>query len=344
MLTTKMMWMTRALLVLGVVGATPALGQPVETPRAELVLSTIGSSDETFTFDSPITFTIKMKNYGPSRATGVVVTVTRPNAGETWPTADGVPAIPKTSITGFTGCTRIGVTDSCTIGTIPDFTPGVDPTEVVVTFDVVLNLPPLMPESCPSPSLLGGMGLSVDVDGDTFCEVCPVSRTLSADTFQVAPYAKLDTRVAGPASSSQGQAITFTASVKNLGPCAAPNAIFTIDTADGYLLDQVIKGPDCLTISQADGTCEFGPILPNATKALAVDYTVGALNPAVNYYSTGQSFGGTATSDILDPGSNMSAVTTTVVTNTPGGCDSAGGGGLVGMLGLLAFAIRRRFT
>ena len=344
MLTTKMMWMTRALLVLGVVGATPALGQ---IPVADLTLSAITLPDTTtFTFGEAQTFTVDVTNNGPSRATGVVVTVTRPNATATWPADPADPAItiPQTKITGFTGCTRIGVTDSCTIGDIPDFTPGVAPTTVTVTFDVVVNLPPLMPTSCPSPALLGGLGVSVNVDENTSCEGCPLSATVPGDAYDLAPYAKLDTRVAGPASATQGQAITYTASVKNLGPCDAPNTIFTIDTLGGFLINQVIKGPDCVTISEADGTCEFGTILPNATKALAVDYTVGALTPAINYYSTGQSFGGTATSDILDPGSAASAVTTTVVTNTPGGCDSAGGGGLVGVLGLLAFAIRRRFT
>jgi hypothetical protein len=353
MLTTKMMWMTRALLVLGVVGATPALGQ---TPVADITLSAITLPDTTtFTWGTPEagseqTFTVVVTNNGPSRASGVVVTVTRPNAGLTWPAdaKDPTKTIPQTEITGFTGCTRDkdadgAPLDSCTIGEIVDSTPEGVPTEVEVTFDLVVNVPPLMPTSCPSSALLSGLGVSVDVDKNTSCAGCPANQTVPASAYDLAPYAKLSTAVSGPAVANQGQAVTYTASVTNLGPCAATGTKATI-TQGGFLTARAIKGTDCATIDQAKGKCTLGTIEANAAKALAVDYTVGELTPSVDFYSTGQTFTASAASGILDPGSKFKSSTTTVVTNTPGGCNSAAGGGLVGVLGLLAFAIRRRFT
>jgi uncharacterized protein (TIGR03382 family) len=280
-------------------------------------------------------------NIGPSRATGVVVTVTRPV-----PTGPDIGA--TTEITGFTGCTRNAdasgaALDSCTIGDIVDFAAPVE-----VTFTVALNVPPTIPATCPPATLLGGLSVSVNVDANTTCTTCPVTQTVPGSAYDVAPYADFETKITGPASASQGQAVTYAIQVTNLGPCPAPNSGFSADDltnngAGNLLTNQTIGGAGCGP-GDDNWECTFGTIAPGEVRAFVYNYTMGQLPGS--FYSTSVPFGGTAGSaDIIDTGSaNASASVATAVTNTPGGCNSAEGGGLLGVLGLLGFAIRRRFS
>jgi len=326
MLTRKTMWMTRALLVLGVVVATPAFGQQV----ADLALTVTPPTGGAFDFGASNTYTAAIQNLGPSTATGVKLTVAKP-AG--------------TVLTGFGGCTRDEDAtttpptplDSCTVPNVVDFT------TTTVTYTLEVPLPSPRPATCPA----GAIPATTVVVTATSTDPVSANNTATVGPATTNPYADFETKITGPASASQGQAVTYAIQVTNLGPCPAPNAGFSADnlTNNGppfLLTNQTIGGAGCGP-GDDNWECTFGTIAPGEVRAFVYNYTVAPLPGS--FYSTAVPFGGTAGSaDIPDTGNKASASTATVVTGTPGGCNSAEGGGLVGVLGLLGFAIRRRFS
>ena len=320
MLTRKTMWMTRAFLVLGVAVATPALGQQV----ADLALTVTGPASTSYNFGASKTFTASLQNLGPSTATGVKLTVTPP-AG--------------TVLTGFGGCTRDEDAtttpptplDSCTVADVVDFT------TTAVKYTLKVPLPSPRPATCPA----GVIPATAVVVTATSTDPVAANNAAIVGPGTTNPYADFETKITGPASASQGQAVTYTIQVTNLGPCTAPNAGFSSDGLSVILENQTIAGAAC-NLTSADWECGLGDLAPNDPKGFVYNYTMGPLPGS--YYSTAVPFGGTSGSDIPDLGFTSSAAVNTAVTNTPGGCNSAEGGGLVGVLGLLGFAIRRRFS
>ena len=97
--------------------------------------------------------------------------------------------------------------------------------------------------------------------------------TASNDTASVSshlrPWADLEVvSVDGPANANQGQTITYSATVKNNGPCLAPNVRFTFGP-DGTL-SYVSSTTGCTS----NGRCELGDLAKGDTKTVSADYSV----------------------------------------------------------------------
>jgi uncharacterized repeat protein (TIGR01451 family)/uncharacterized protein (TIGR03382 family) len=154
--------------------------------------------------------------------------------------------------------------------------------------------------------------------------------------------ADLAVTIDGPATASQGQSITYHATVKNNGPCDATNVF--VDLIGDPVLAFVSATGVC-SGGFPGGECAFNPITlaVNATASFDVTLQFGSLPSDV--YSGAVTAALEAGSDLTDPvGDNNSAATMATWSKSSGGCSSTGdAGSAIGLVSLLGFAIRRRW-
>lgn len=326
---------------------TVTLGGPVDTsssagpPLPLLDISPI-------TFGSTGDYVARISNGATgTAATSVTLTVPPPAIVNT---SLGIGAL---SVSGGADCTTDDATGvmTCTIASIP--VGGV----VDEAFSVSVPVPedpstkaiPTDPTFCPSDTttqattpILGPVTPTVTVSTGTVTQATPAPTAVS-------PYADLVATLDGPANASQGQTVTYTATITNNGPCPSIN-VFVDTTVGSGLLFQSGTG-----VCTSDDQCSLGDMTPGQSVSFTKTYKVDELrnnltstnDPNNITVHSGDSSDPTAVipgTDDPDSSNDSPATTTFVQTGAGGGCSSAGSAApwAVAVLGLLALSLRRR--
>lgn len=332
---------------------TVTLGGPADTSSTASPLPLTDISAISFGSSGDYVARIDAAGAAGSSATNVTVTVAPPAVvatGHGIPTASTPPGI--VTVTGGTNCTTSDSTGTMTC-TIAKISAG----DVVdVPFKVNLPVPTKLDANgkeaipsdladCPDEAANAFLGqLTVGVAG-TSATVTPAP---PADT-KVSKYADLVAALDGPASATQGQTVTYTATVTNDGPCPAINVFVDTTVGSGLLLQ---SGAGACT---TDAQCSLGDMAPGQSTSFTKTYHVDTLrnnltstnNPNNITVHSGDSSDPTnviAGTDDPDTSNNSPATTTFVQTGAGGGCSSAGSAvpWATAVLGLLALSIRRR--
>ncbi|HUP69124.1 MAG TPA: hypothetical protein VM142_04840 [Acidimicrobiales bacterium] len=230
-------------------------------PKADLSITKTDAPDPVMAGDN-LTYTIVVSNAGPSPATGVTVTDTLP---------DGVTFVPASSTAG---CTLLGSTVSCLVGTVNVGSPATV-TIVVTTLTA------------------GALTNTASVGADT---VDPnAGNNSSTATTNVNPTtANLSvTKTASPATAVAGENLTYALAVSNAGPGTAPNVrvtdvlpaglTFVSATDPGCSYDSTIRTLTCTAATLAPGfSTSFSVVTtvdPAQTASLSNTATVSSAIP-----------------------------------------------------------------
>jgi large repetitive protein len=228
---------------------------------------------------APITYTITVKNAGPSAANGARVIDTLPSAisGATW----------TCSASAGSSCSAaIGAGDLNTLINID--------VNGTVTFTL---------QGTVSANATGLLVNSASVTPPA--NVTDPSSANNTDQDSLVPQANLTISKIGPASITPGSRATYTITVKNEGPSNAANVIVSDPTPAG--LNFVSSTGDCTTAFP----CSLGTIAPNTTKTITVTYDVPA-----NFAGSSVTNSASVSSSTPDPsGPNTSSVTTPLAGN-----------------------------
>ncbi|HTN53656.1 MAG TPA: hypothetical protein VML50_14700 [Anaeromyxobacter sp.] len=326
--------------VFGVLAASSALAQ-----NADLSVTFTGPAD--ISLGDTKAFTAKITNAGPNAATGVVITVTIP--------AD-------TQLAGVSGCTLgtpSGQSTPCTVDDGIDVPGGLTSNVKTVTFQIAYPVPldaqqnPIVPATCPS----GTLG-DVTVVVSSTTTSTPTNPTATVTGIALDPVTDLGIVVSGaPATANVGDALAYTVTVTNNGPCQATNVVVTdTDGVTNLSLGFVKSTGDCVVDPLGGCTTAAAPPAPssgNSAKFAALDvgaslsfqstYVIGA-QPA-DLTQTRIDFNMDVSADQSDPDpSNNASLASTMVKQSTSGCSSAGLGTPLALLGLIALFARRRRT
>jgi large repetitive protein len=263
----------------------PNAGNSSATAKTSLGSSmadlSIAKDDGTLTAipGSPITYTIIVKNAGPSAANGALVTDTLPNAitNATW------------ICTASTGSSCGTATGSGNLDTLINID-----ANGTVTFKLSGTV------------AANATGLLVNSASVTApANVTDPSSANNTDQDTLTPQANLTITKTGPASITPGSSATYSITIKNEGPSNATNVIVNDPTPAG--LSFVSSNGDCMT----SFPCALGTLAPNATKTINVTYDVPA-----NFTGTSITNTASVSSSTPDPlGPNTSSVTTVLAGN-----------------------------
>jgi uncharacterized repeat protein (TIGR01451 family) len=223
---------------------------------------------------APITYTITVKNAGPSAANGARVIDTLPSA-----------------ITGATWTCNASVGSSCSA------TSGAGDLNTLINIDVGGTVTFTL-KGTVSPTAAGLLVNSASVTPPG--NVTDPSSANNTDQDTLTPQANLTITKIGPVSITPGSRATYTITVKNEGPSNATNVIVSDPTPTGLIF--VSSAGDCLTAFP----CALGTIAPNTTRTITVTYDVPA-----NFAGSSVTNSASVTSSTPDPtGPNTSSVTT----------------------------------
>ncbi len=337
--------------LLGSLSAAPAFSQTLTVKLGGPVNTSSTASPPLLGDVSPISFgstgeyVARIENAATgTAATGVKLTVNPPaifNAGL------GIGAL---SVSGGTGCTTDAAgAMTCDVPAIPVGA------SADVPFSVALPVPKVADASgakvipsdaafCPSEvagAVLGPVTPTVTVTAGTVTQAPPAPTTVSK-------YADLSADLQGPPSASQGQVVTFDATITNNGPCPSVNVL--VDTTVGSgLVFQSATGA-----CTSDDTCSLGTMAPGQTASFTKTYRVATLQSSLTTSNNPNNItvhsGDSSDPTNVIPGtddpdsSNDSPATTTLVQSSTGGCSSGGSAvpWVTAVLALLGLALRRR--
>ncbi|MGG5258682.1 CARDB domain-containing protein [Phycicoccus avicenniae] len=226
----------------------------------------------------PVTFTLTVRNAGPSTATGVRVT------DELDPALSGAVA---TSTTG--SCAVDGATLACDLGTLPP-TPG---TPVVITVTADLD-----------PDFTGTLENTGSVTATTPDPV-PANNSATATAGSSATADLTLTKAMSPTAPIPGSAVTFTLTARNEGPSTAVGVVVTdrLDPAIGAVTATADDGTVC-TVDGGELSCPVGTLEPATEVTVTVTGTLatGFTGQLTNTGTVG------ATTPDSDPSNNSDTV------------------------------------
>jgi uncharacterized repeat protein (TIGR01451 family) len=255
--------------------ANTSLGSPI----ADLGLTkTDFPASSTAIPGTPITYKIIVTNAGPSAATGATVVDTFPATitGVNWTctasTGSSCPASGAGNINAIVNVLNAGTLTFTATGNIAANATGI----------LVNNATVTPPAGTSDPS-----------------------SNNNDDTNTLVPQADLSVVKTGPANIVPGTNVTYTVTVKNLGPSNAESVDLSDPTPAGLVFFS--NTGDCTTAYP----CSFGTLAPNATKVIATTYSVPS------NYDTATSVTNTATvsSPTADPQANNNSSSITLGSN-----------------------------
>jgi large repetitive protein len=228
---------------------------------------------------APITYTITVKNAGPSAANGSRVIDTLPS-----------------TITNTTWICTASAGSSCSTATGPG------DLDTLVNIDVNGTVTFKLSGTVAT----NATGLLVNSASVTPpANVTDPSSANNTDQDTLTPQANLTITKTGPASITPGSRATYTITVKNEGPSNAANVIVSDPTPAGLIF--ISSSGNCTTAFP----CNVGTVAPNTTKMITVTYDVPA-NFAGSSITNSASVG----SSTPDPtGPNTSSVITPLAGN-----------------------------
>jgi uncharacterized repeat protein (TIGR01451 family) len=261
--------------------ATPPVGDPtqyvVAPPQADIEMVSKTAAPASVSTGGTITFTMVVRNNGPSNAAAVTVSDPLP-AGLTFTAAGSDPTCSGTT------------TVSCTIGALAAGTTRT----IIVVATVVAGAP-------------AGPATNVATAASPTLDPVPGNESKPA-TFQIVRSADLGITATGPASVQPGDPVTYTLVVTNHGPDTSSG--FTLTGAiPANLTGVTVTAPPGCTLTPPILTCP-NPLPLNGTQTITV---TGVADPAL---TTGP-FTGTATVTALQAGEDTNPVndTASVTTN-----------------------------
>jgi len=197
---------TAALLVAGLVHAAPALAQ---TANADLTLTV----DDPGSIGFPTVYSMIVTNNGPDAAATVTVSATLPAGAEVTAVKNCTPAVAATATTPATWF-PCKVTDSLAA------TKDSLPVDITVKYTV--------PTECPATDLFYGAVTFTAASAAT--DATPADNTQTLQPPIVLPLVDIAVTIAGPASIPHGGGtFVYSYTVKNNGPCAAPDVFLAVD-------------------------------------------------------------------------------------------------------------------
>jgi hypothetical protein len=227
--------------------------------------------------------------------------------------------------------------------------------EVSAVLTVARHLDKPTPATCPTADL-GDVTVRVTSDKGDDAPGQPVRLTVD-------PYADIDVTATAPANANRGDTIQVVGTIKNLGPCPAPNVRIDPETssAAGVTLlsfasisgacTQTVKVGSGFTLTPTpgkDGSCVIASLAPGATATITKTYTVDNVsvqNADQTLRTSGYQLVSSGSHGVSDPNSaNDVADTATVVPSSSGGCSSGGAVGPLALLGLMLVFSRKRRT
>jgi uncharacterized repeat protein (TIGR01451 family) len=245
------------------------------------------------------TYHYMLSNLGPFDATGAHVSVQLPA------TAQAIAAIASGG-----ACTVVTHVAACTFGVA----------RVGVSY--AIDVSAIAPAT--GPFLLSASVSADQPDANS-------SNNSISTTANIANLADLAVTVSGSASAKIGDAVSFTAVVKNAGPNNAANTQLTYQVAPGLTLGTMsASGATCTSGTSGLVTCSVGDLAATKSATVTINATAAA---AGNQKSTAAA--SSTTMDLVT--SNNTATSSTSVTST---ASSSGGGGALTinyllMLGLI---------
>ncbi|HMX27848.1 MAG TPA: DUF11 domain-containing protein, partial [Blastocatellia bacterium] len=253
-------------------GNNSATDTDTPDPRADLsVTKTDGSA--TYVPGRTTTYTIVVRNNGPSNVTGALVTDPKPAQISSWTWTC------LSSTGGAGGCD--GVTNSSA-----NFSDSVNlPAGATITYSVTANT---------LPGATGNLVNTVTVDAPAGVTDPNTSNNSATDTDTAAPLADLSlTKTVSNSVVDIGQQVTFTITVSNAGPSTATGVVVSDPLPAGLAF--VSATPSQGSYSSATGLWTVGTIAPNGTATLQMIVTVN--DPSVANIAE------ISASDVTDPDS-----------------------------------------
>ena len=212
-------------------------------PSADLSVTQTDTPDPAL-LGQDITYTVTVKNNGPSGATGVVLT-------------DDIPAstsFVSTTPSQGTECTHDAGKTTCALGSLTK--------DATATVTIVVT-----------PSATGEVKNTAAVDGN---EADPVSTNdVDDETTTVNPSSDLEvTTTDSPDPARLGQDVTYTVTVKNNGPSDATGVVLTDDipASSTFVSATPSQGSDC-THDAGEVTCALGSLAKDATATISIVVT-----------------------------------------------------------------------
>jgi len=230
--------------------------------------------------------------------------------------------------------------------------------EASVTVDVSYTAPdPLSPgtATCPNGAVdvTSSVTVSKPMQGTATVTDPDAGNDTAAAGSTLRNWADLEVvSVDGPANASEGQTITYTAVVRNNGPCPAPNVRVTLGPS---AILTYVDGTVSATCTNGDAAfaeaneCELETVAPAASVTVSADYAVGtypdemiSATIPVDFSIVSRTVTGPSLSlGADDPNGENDGLGTSARVDLSGneGCSTGGAGTLLG--GLLALAASR---
>lgn len=348
-------WFLAASTVFLAAASAPALGQAdlgVTIAQAGEGATSTGAG---FTLGGGETYVVTVANAGPTHVTGFTLNATIDAALD---------------VDGVTGCEPVtaGVPFPCTwSGSL------LSGGETSITIDVSYPAPdPLSPgtQTCPAGAVT--LTSSVTISNPTQLDNAdpPVAQPVTDpvagnDTAASAPsplrnWAEIEVvSLDGPPNVNEGQTVTYTAVVRNNGPCDAPNTRVTLGPAATVVYVDGTASAAC-TNGSGSGTgqfgvanrCELGTLASGASQTVSANYTVitfpseiirAAIPVDVSIAS--RTLAGPPVvlgADDPDGSNNSGSTSATVDLSDNEGCSTGGASTLLGLLSLVALRFGRR--
>lgn len=340
--------------VLLAAASAPAFGQADLGVTLTLAGEGTDSTSAGITVGGAETYVVTVTNAGPTHVTGFTVNAT---------------IDPALDVDGVTGCTPV------------DTTPPIDPfpctwsgnlqslAETSFTIDVSHPVPTGTP-TCPAGAVTLTSSVTISnatqLDNATPPVAQPVSdpntgNNTSAASAKLRDWADLEVvSLDGPANVGEGQTVTYTAVVRNNGPCPAPRVraslgpAATLTYVDGTASASCTNGAGSATGQfGALNRCELGTMNAAATATFSADYTVNGFPNEiiraaipVDVSVVSRTLAGPPVAlgaDDVDTDNNSGATSAIVDLSSNKGCSTGGAATLLGgLLSLAALRLGRR--
>lgn len=318
------------------------------------------------------TYNLTVTNNGPSHVTSFVVdaTFTPPAAPYNGAIAIGSVAgcVPRGVCTGGTNASQACYAlsecpDHTTAGTSCHVTtsvpckvtlaaPLISGAGTTVGIPVTVPLPAALPTTvanCPTAATTVAATATVSdvLQNATAVDGNAANNTATINTA-IAPFADLDTTIAGPANTGEGQAVQYTTTITNHGPCDV-TGLFSDLTQPSTL---TLTSTSCTNDLLGDAGCDLSTpdLAAGATRTWTSDWTVNNYPKSIFKAAIPMSVDAIWDQDVIngpDPAdpthSNAASMSTTVdLSSNEGGCSTGGAGTLLALLPLLALRFGRR--
>jgi hypothetical protein len=318
--------------------------------------------------------TAQTMSLAPNDTTTVTVTVSRSNPEETRPATLTLNFTlpPQVDFGDVTGCTLPDNFDpatdapTCTIADPFAFDQTLNggaggfPTAVQVGLSVSRHFDPKA-TTCATADL-GAVTVEAKTDKDIVSGTAlNDDATVSSVTLKVLPYADIDVTATAPTTANLGDTISVVGTVKNLGPCDAPNVRIDPSTADAagvtLLTFASISGACTVTVKVSskgaqtptpgkDGSCVIADLPVGASQTITKTYTVD--NVSVNGQTQTMRTSGYQRKNnplsVADPNADNDVAGTATIVPSNNGCSTGGAVGPMALLGLLLAFWRKRRT